>query len=422
MTTRRNLLHLMGASAALAGLPRLAFAVPGGRASERRLVFVFLRGGMDGLSAVPPYGDPQYAVRRGPLAVPAPGVQGGALDLDGRFGLNPNLPEMHRLYAARQLAVLHAVASPYRERSHFDAQNLVENGTAKPFGRQTGWLNLALVARDPGGERTFSGIASGGTGPSDTRSSATGSSGALGFALGPSVPLVLRGPAQIGSWSPSKLPVPDADLLERLGALYRDDPLLGRSFAVAREAQAMMESRNPGGVDSATQPVVELARAAGEILGKPDGPRVATIDFGGWDTHISQLGEYSQLTRSLRQLDRAVATLEAALGPAWRHTAVLIVTEFGRAVAPNGSGGTDHGTAGAAFVAGGAVRGGRVIADWPGLGLEALHEARDLRPTLDLRAVFKAALAAQLGLGEAAIEMEIFPDSRSTKPLTDLFV
>ena len=107
-------------------------------------MFIFLRGGMDGLSAVPPYGDPQYAARRGALAVAAPGTPGGALDLDGHFGLSPYLAEMHKLYAARELAVLHAVASPYRERSHFDAQNLLENGTAKPFGRESGWLNVAL--------------------------------------------------------------------------------------------------------------------------------------------------------------------------------------------------------------------------------------------------------------------------------------
>ena len=239
------------------------------------------------------------------------------------------------------------------------------------------------------------------------------SSGTLGFALGPNVPLVLRGPAQIGSWSPSKLPAPDADLLDRLEALYRDDTLLGRSFAVAREAQTMMHGHDPGGMGSRATPVVELAKAAGEILGRPDGPRVATIDFGGWDTHISQQGEYSQLTRNLRLLDRSVATLKTTLGPVWKHTAVLIVTEFGRAVAPNGSGGTDHGTGGAAFVAGGAVRGGRVISDWPGLGQRALYEERDLRPTLDLRALFKAALAAQLGLGEATLETDVFPDSRA---------
>jgi len=169
------------------------------------------------------------------------------------------------------------------------------------------------------------------------------------------------------------------------------------------------------------QPVLELARAAGELLGKRDGPRVATIDFGGWDTHISQLGEYGPLTRNLRLLDRSVAMHKTALGPAWRYSVVLIASEFGRAVAPNGSGGTDHGTGGAVFVAGGAVRGGRVIADWPGLAAHALYEGRDLQPTLDLRALFKAALAAQLWLGEAALETEVFPESRAVRPLEGLF-
>ena len=400
MTTRREALQRLGGMAALTGLPGLAFSATS--TGERRLVFFFLRGGMDGLSAVPPYGDPHYAPRRGALAVGAPGTPGGALDLDGHFGLSPNLAEMHNLYAARELAVLHAVATPYRERSHFDAQNLLENGTAKPFGRETGWLNAALAS-------------AGGTG------STTG-----GFALGQSIPLVMRGPAQVGSWSPSRLPVPEADLLERLAELYRGDVLLGRSFTAAREAQSMMEGRDAsggmgGGMGGGMQPVVELARAAGEILGKREGPRVASIDFGGWDTHINQLGEYSQLTRSLRLLDRSVATLKTALGPAWRHTAVLIVTEFGRAVAANGSSGTDHGTAGAAFVAGGAVRGGRVVADWPGLAEGRLHEGRDLRPTLDLRALFKAALAAQLGVAESALETQVFPDSRAVRPLEGLF-
>jgi uncharacterized protein (DUF1501 family) len=356
---------------------------------------------MDGLSAVAPFGDPQYASQRGPLAVAPPGTPGGALNLDNHFGLHPVLTEMHKLFVAGELTVLHAVASPYRERSHFDAQNLLENGMTRPFGRESGWLNVALATAENAAGRS--------------------QPKTLGFALGPNVPLVLRGSAQIGSWSSSRLPRPDADLLGRLGTLYQGDALLGQSFAVAREAQAMMEGHDPDGMGSRTTPVVELARAAGEVLGRQDGPRVATIDFGGWDTHISQQGEFSQLTRNLRLLDRSVAVLRAGLGAAWEHTAVLIVTEFGRAVAPNGSGGTDHGTAGAAFVAGGAVRGGRVIADWPGLGQRALHEQRDLRPTLDLRALFKAALATQLGLGEAALETEVFPDSRAVRPLDDVF-
>ena len=403
MRTRRQALRLFGGTAAFIGLPGLTFAAAPAepRANDRRLVFMLLRGGMDGLSAVPPYGDTQYAAQRGALAVPAASTPGGALNLDGHFGLSPHLEEMHKLFAAGELAVLHAAASPYRERSHFDAQNLLENGTIRPFGREAGWLNVALGTVGDG---------------------AGAQARTLGFALGPNVPLVLRGPTQTGSWSPSRLPQPDADLLDRLAALYRDDPLLGRSFAAAREAQTMMQGHDLGNMGSRALPVAELARAAGEILGRQDGPRVATIDFGGWDTHISQQGEYSQLTRNLRLLDRSVAVLKTALGSAWQHTAVLIVTEFGRAVAPNGSGGTDHGTAGAAFVAGGAVRGGRVISDWPGLGRRALYEERDLRPTLDLRALFKAALAAQLGIGEAALETEVFPDSRAVRPLDGVFV
>jgi len=390
MATRREALQLLGGMAALSGLPGLALAAPSG--GERRLVFVFLRGGMDGLSAVPATGDPDYAALRGALAV------NEALRLDATFGLSPYLAEMHKLYGAGELAVLHAVASPYRERSHFDAQNLLENGTAKPFGRESGWLNAALTA--------------------DSRAVSQPS----GLALGQSIPLVLRGPAHVGSWSPSALPGPDADLLERLAELYRGDALLARSFAAAREAQKMMEGRDAGrGMGGGPPAVVTLAKAAGEILGKRAGPRVASIDFGGWDTHINQVGEYSALTRNLRLLDRSVAALKDALGPAWKHTAVLIVTEFGRTVAPNGSSGTDHGTASAAFVAGGAVRGGRVIADWPGLGERALHEGRDLRPTLDLRALFKAALIAQLGLDEAALEVQVFPGSASVRPLDGLF-
>ena len=392
MTTRREALQLLGGVAALGGLPRFSFGAAG--SGERRLVLVFLRGGMDGLSAVPAYGDPHYAARRGALAVGAPGTPGGALDLDGHFGLSPNLVEMHKLYAQGELAVLHAVASPYRERSHFDAQNLIENGTARPFGRDTGWLNAALSAKDKTG----------------------------GLALGQSIPLVLRGPAHVGSWSPSAMPVPDPDLLDRLAMLYRGDPVLAPSLAAARESQAMLNDREAArGMGGGPQAVATLAKAAGEMLAKREGPRVATIDFGGWDTHINQLGEYSALTRNLRLLDRSVAALKSALGPAWKQTAVLIVTEFGRTVAPNGSSGTDHGTAGAAFLAGGAVRGGRVVANWPGLGEGALHEGRDLRPTLDLRALFKAALVSQMGLDEAALEARVFPGSAGVRPLEGLF-
>ena len=389
MTTRRDALKVIGGFAAATAFPRLALAtLPG---ADRRLVVVFLRGGLDGLSAVPAYGDPDFVAKRGDLAIPPPGDSGGALKLDEFFGLSPYLPEMHKLYETRELAVLHAVASPYRDRSHFDGQNVLENGTAKPFGRDAGWLSIALAER----------------------------AGTGGVALGPAIPLLLRGPGPVTSWSPSALPTPDPDLLERLAQLYRDDPLLARPLASAREANGMMDGAR--GMGGGGQPVIALAKAAGAFLAKPDGPRIATIDFGGWDSHANQVGEYSPLTRNLRLLDRTIATLKNSLGAAWKQTAVLVFTEFGRTVAINGSRGTDHGTAGAAFVAGGVVKGGRVIADWPGLSDRALHEGRDLRPTLDLRMALKAALMTQLGLSEAALETKVFPESRNTRVLEGLF-
>jgi uncharacterized protein (DUF1501 family) len=406
MSNRREVLSLLASSSACIAMPTLAFGgVPENSSmSDRRLVFIFLRGGMDALSAVPPYADPAYAPKRGTLAVPAPGAINGALDLDGKFGLSPFLPEMHRLYADKQLAVLHAVASPYRERSHFDAQNLIENGTSKPFGRDIGWLNVALGIVERESKET-SGVN-------------------LGFALGQSIPLILRGPSKVGSWSPSKLMQPDSDMLERLAKLYQNDLLLSQSFAVARQTQAMMGTRKNDASDlkgNSTQPILELAKAAGEVLSKPKSARVANIDFGGWDTHISQLGEYAQLTRNLRLLDQSITTLKIALGPVWERTAVLVVSEFGRAVAPNGSGGTDHGTGGVALVVGGAVNGGRVITEWPGLNDQALFEGRDLRPTMDLRAVFKSALTSQLGLSSGVVESEVFPNSRLVRAVPELF-
>ncbi len=394
MTTRRDALKSLGALAALGALPGLALAQ--GAPGARRLVFVFLRGGLDGLSAVPAYGDPEFARRRGDLAIAPPGEANGALKLDGTFGLHPLLGEMHKLYGAGELAVFHAVATPYRERSHFDAQNLLENGTARPYGRDAGWLNVALAEVQ--------------------------ARGTPGVALGASVPLVLRGAAPVTSWSPSLMPAPDPDLLDRLARLYRDDPLLAAPFAAAVGTQALMEGNERGmRGEGRGAPVLALVNAAGRFLVQPDGPRVAAIDFGGWDTHANQAGEMGPLARNLRLLDRAVAQLKAALAPVWQDTAVLIVTEFGRTVAINGSRGTDHGTGAAAFALGGAVRGGRVIADWPGLGDRDLHEGRDLRPTRDLRGLFKAALAAQLGVSEAALETKVFPESRGVRRVEGVF-
>jgi len=306
---------------------------------------------------------------------------------------------------------VHAVAGPYRERSHFDGQDVLENGTTWPHALQTGWLNRAL-AQLPGARARASGVA-----------------------LGQNVPLVLRGPAEVASWSPSRLSAPDEDTLARLTDLYAGDTLLaGRladalsaaAIAAADGAQAMAQGAGADGAlkgDGArpnSARYTETVRAAAGFLRQDEGPQVAVFDTTGWDTHANEGAAEGQLAGRLAALDGGLATLKRELGSAWGQTAVLLVTEFGRTAAINGTRGTDHGTATAAFLAGGAVAGGRVIADWPGLSQRALYEGRDLAPTLDLRSVLKGLLGEHLGVGGRALAQEVFPDSERAKALTGL--
>ena len=365
MKSRREFLSnalLVGSGTLLAS--RVVFAAT---PSNARLVVVLLRGALDGLTAAPPYGDPEYARLRRELVVPPPGEANGALKLDGFFGLHPSLQFMHESYAARELVVLHAVATPYRERSHFDGQDVLENGGMRPHASTSGWLNRALAALPPETVR-----------------------GEAGIALGQNVPLIMRGPASVASWSPARLASLDDDTLERIGDLYASDPLLSKRLAAAIATDAMADVDKTRNTRGAAR-YLETVRAAGAFLKREDGPRVAVLDTGGWDTHANQgAGGQGQLAARLKALDGGVRALKESLGPVWRSTAVLLVTEFGRTAAANGSRGTDHGTGAAAFLVGGAVNGGRVIADWPGLAPGKLHEGRDLRATLDLRAIWRS--------------------------------
>jgi uncharacterized protein (DUF1501 family) len=393
MIDRRTLLTTSAKLTLLAPFARIAHAVAD---AEARFVLVILRGGLDGLAAVPPYGEPQYTKLRGDLALGVPGSADGVLDLDGTFGLHPALTAMHAMFNARELAVLHAVASPYRERSHFDGQNVLENGGATPNAYLNGWLNRALQALEQQGNPRPA------------------------VALAESVPLVLRGEFAVNAWAPSRLPDTDEDTLARVRAMYEaTDPLLAERLSAALGARELVgdqpADQRMGG--RGAQQVGPLVTAAGRFLASETGPRVAVIDVGGWDTHANQGGAQGALALRLRGLDTGLAMLKAELGAAWQHTSVLIVTEFGRTVAVNGTRGTDHGTAGCAFLAGGAVAGGRVIADWPGLATRDLHESRDLRATTDLRAVFKGVLADRFGLAEAALEESVFPGSDAVAPL-----
>lgn len=350
---------------------------------DARLVVIVLRGGLDGLMAVPAHGDPDYAAARGGLALPGPGGAGGVLDLDGTFGLHPALSDLLPLYQRGELAVVHATAPPYHERSHFDAQNVLENGTAIPFGEKTGWLNRALQAQ---------------------------SGAAPALAVGRSVPLILRGPARAASADPLRRPRTEDALLEQVRALYRSDAALGPALEEGLAMQAMLSAqRAPGPRRGKGRKSGRAAvEAVAGVLAADEGPRVAVFEMGGWDTHSNEVGV---LGRQLAALGDALAGFPAAMGPeAWRHTVVIAVTEFGRTVAANGSGGSDHGVGGAAFLLGGAVAGGRVVTDWPGLGRPSLLEQRDLRPTTDLRSVFKGVLHDHLALSDRALEA-VFPGS-----------
>jgi uncharacterized protein (DUF1501 family) len=387
---------------------RLAFA---NAPTDSRFVFVLLRGALDGLSAVPPIGDPDYAGLRGQIALTKSGAD-AALPLQGIFGLHPALAFLQESYRAKELAVLHAIAMPYRERSHFDAQNVLESGDMKPYGSTSGWINRALVEL-----------------PIDKSREA-------GVALGANVPLAMRGPAEVASWSPTKIAALDDETLARIADLYARDPLLSRrladaleSDAIASEAAAAANAEADSMMESAAMtPAIgdpekvkrnvnarydETARAAANFLRRDDGPRVAMFDTSGWDTHANEGAATGQLATRLRALDSGLRTLKDSLGPVWRKTVVLVATEFGRTAAINGTRGTDHGTGAAAFLLGGAVNGGRVIADWPGLSRANLLENRDLKPTRDLRGVMKGILHDHLGVATAALESKVFPNSAS---------
>lgn len=374
---RRGLLLGLGATFAL-GRNRLALAQAPG---ERRLVVVLLRGALDGLFVVQPYADPTLAALRRPLALPEPGQEGGLLDLGGHFGLHPGMTNLHALYRENQALILHAVAGPYRSRSHFDAQDMLELGGDR---MTSGWLNRALQSL-PGSNQARAGLA-----------------------IGAAVPLLLRGPVPVGAYAPPGLDQPAPDLIYRLAALQNADPRLGPVFAEGMRARGFAaQTLGPPMQEPDRGTFPRLAATAGRLLAEREGPRVAALEIGGWDTHTQQAG---RILNPLRALDAGLGQLRTALGAAWAQTAVLVVTEFGRTARSNGGAGTDHGTGTVAFVLGGAVAGGKVEADWPGLGPDALFENRDLRPTRDLRTVAKGLLRDHLRLPESAVA-QAFPDS-----------
>jgi uncharacterized protein (DUF1501 family) len=408
---RRHLLLGAAGTSAVLSFPALAFGA--GEATDKRFMIVILRGAMDGLAAVPPIGDPDYAGLRGQMAFARSGEK-AALPLDGAFGLHPSLPKLKAMYDAHELLPIHAVATGYRDRSHFDGQNILESGATTAFARPDGWLNKALGALPR-------------------------SRPEMGIALSGEAPLILRGATPCSTWSPSVLPNVRTDTISRLMALYQTrDPSLANALqsainanAVASDAASMTDTAgaamdspqngaNGGGGRYTGRALAPLAQTAARFLKDPQGPVVAVVDMTGWDTHANQGLDQGVLARNLSLLDDGLDAFKTEMGPAWANTVVIVCTEFGRTAHPNGNGGTDHGTGGAAFMLGGKVAGGRVLADWPGLSSGRLYQNRDLNPTTDLRSVFKTVLNQHMSVPSATLENDAFPGSASARPIQGL--
>jgi uncharacterized protein (DUF1501 family) len=369
------------------GAPLVRFAqVPG----EKKLVFVLLRGGFDGLAAIVPAGDPAYRATRGAMAFDPAALT----PLAEGFGLAPGLARLGEMWEANELVALHAMAIPFRTRSHFDGQAVLETGLGRPDMGADGWLNRLLQIMD-------------------------GRESAIAVAAG--MPRSLMGPTQVATWSPAELGAVSDEYLDRLHLLYRSDPLLANPFEAAL-AQGAIAGEMGGGGRAAARGGARFASifgAAARLLRVPGAPNIAALEFSGWDTHRAQGMADGALDRLLAQLADGLLTFRREMGDDWPGTTVVVMTEFGRTARPNGTGGTDHGTAGAGLVIGTDVARSAVLSDWPGLAGGELYENRDLRPTLDTRAVLKGVLAGTFDLTAAQAD-RVFPGSEDVRARADL--
>jgi uncharacterized protein (DUF1501 family) len=406
--SRRELLLASGTLFAWAYLPKIALA----EGRDPRFLAIILRGALDGLATVAPVGDPDWMALRGDEALTLDGKT-PALKLNDFFALNPAMPNLQRMFQANEAIIVHACATPYRERSHFDGQDLLESGLPKPAPSESGWLNRMLASLAPG----------------DRVDPQGSNKGSRVFAVGPVTPLVARGPAPVLSWSPQRIQPASDDTVQRLLDLYRHSDVRlatvlednSKLMAIEQSDDMSMEQK-PGGPGPAQIRAYfsEAAGNAAKFLAQPDGPRVGALALDGWDTHVNEGIATGRLSQLLGALDDALAAIKTNMGSAWNDTVVALATEFGRTAHINGTDGTDHGTATVALLVGGALKGGRVIADWPGLKPADLHENRDLKPTTDLRAVLKGVLKDHLRADDRLLAQNVFPGSADVKPMAGL--
>jgi len=380
LTMNRRL--LLGGSMAGIGLAFAGRTAAQARGPRPRLVVVIARGAMDGLSVTVPTGDPNYAALRGGLSID------GALAMRDGFGLHPALPGLKAMYDAAQLRFAPAAAIPVRVRSHFDAQDVLENGGDGLRQETDGWLNRALAAAGGGALK--------------------------GLSVGAQTPLILRGAAETSSWAPGGQVKGEDRIASLLQDLYVDDPLLQGNLARGLETEAMAMAA--GDTSLRRNDVNGLGQAVARLMTGETGADVVALSIDGWDTHARQNG---QMQTRLTGLDQVIGGIHDGLGDQWANTMVVVATEFGRTARANGTQGTDHGTGSSLLVAGGALKPGGLIGDWPTLADNRLFEGRDLAPTIDVRSVFKGVLRDHLGLDRAALDSRVFPGSAAEAPTLD---
>ena len=385
MHRRTFVRHMCLGGIATFALPTISFAQV---KQSGRFVFVLLRGGFDGLAAVVPYGDPSYQGLRSGFAY----QESELTVLNDLFGLAPGLAPLRELWQADELVTLHAMAIPYRTRSHFDGQAILETGIDRPVGSSDGWLNRLLQVM------------------SGTRA---------GIAIAAGMPRSMTGSFEVQTWSPTQLGAVDDAYLQRLGTLYRTDKALYGRFEAAVQQQDIVGEEPMARGNARRGGVAPLMQAAAKILRQDGGPNIAAVEFSGWDTHANQGLAGGALDRLLGQLAEGLVSFRTAMGDAWSNTTVVVMTEFGRTARPNGTRGTDHGTAGAGFLIGPNVKRATAYADWPGLDDQSLFERRDLKPTLDVRSVLKASIASTFDLTKAQTD-RVFPGSPEVRGVYDL--
>jgi len=419
-TRRHALMGAMGLGISVEFLGSRAFADTERALGERKLVVIIARGGLDGLSLSPPIADPNYAALRGTIALAPFGQPGGALRLDDTFGLHPSLVATHRLALKGEARIAPAVATPDRERSHFEAQDVLQSGGNVVYGTASGWLNRALEAMGPPGK-------------------------VRAISVGATAPLILRGKIEAASWSPGDGAARDHRLPGILQDLYAHDALLGPALASGLTTEAMAKvasldsatvspaeapgmasspamyaQAGAGGPGPAARQGLPQARKLGAMLAgfmvQPSGSQVAAVVMDGFDTHANQGAAEGQLALRLAYVDAFLDGLSTGLGPTWASTIVVMATEFGRTAHVNGTHGTDHGTASTALLLGGALKKGSIIGDWPTLAQAKLFENRDTAPTLDMRGLFKGVLRDHLGIERAKLDTLVFPDSAAVAP------